>query len=111
VLVMNVSTGPVASPEYRMKMAPKKREPAKFPQTVCRAKRTHSVSSPYVDSQRLLIVSYITLFKGKKRTRQRTDDEIVVRQPPPRDPALDDAEEHDHHVRGQEFRSDQDDPA
>lgn len=37
------------------------------------------------------------------------DDEIVVRQPPPRDPALDDAEEHDHHVRSQEFRSDQDD--
>lgn len=28
------STGPAASPEYRMRIAPKKREPARLPQTV-----------------------------------------------------------------------------
>lgn len=40
-----------------------------------------------------------------------TDDEIVVRQTPPRDPPLDHPEEHDHHIRSQQFRADQDDQA
>ena len=40
-----------------------------------------------------------------------TDDKVIIRKTPPRHSTLGDTEQHDHHIRSQEFRADEYDPA